>query len=135
MSILSNHTPECLVRAEVSCKIKDLESKEITNSKSFANKYGGQMSKENRDKKYKYLVTTRWYVETNEEFVAGAGETDEKILNLVQHRTNGKPSCKTCPTRSYEGYGILDYHYFMGDNKAVYMSTDKLKELSENNLS
>ena len=92
------------------------------------------MSKENSDKKYKYLVTTRWYVETNEELVAGAAETDEKILNLVQHRTNGKPSCKTCPTRSYEGYGILDYHYFMGDNKAVYMSTDKLKELSENNL-
>ena len=67
--------------------------------------------------------------------VAGAAETDEKILDLVQHRTNGKPSCKTCPTRSYEGYSILDYHYFMGDNKAVYMSTDKLKELSENNLS
>ena len=39
MSILSNHTPECLVRAEVSCKIKDLESKEITNSKLFANKF------------------------------------------------------------------------------------------------
>ena len=60
------------------------------------------MSKENSDKKYKYLVTTRWYVETNEELVAGAAETDEKILDLVQHRTNGKPSCKTCPTRSYE---------------------------------
>lgn len=39
MSILSNHTPECLVRAEVSCKIKDLESKEITNSKLFVNKF------------------------------------------------------------------------------------------------
>ena len=39
MSILSNHTPECLVRAEVSCKIKDLESKEITNSKLFADKF------------------------------------------------------------------------------------------------
>ena len=39
MSILSNHTPECLVRAEVSCKIKDLESKEITDSKLFANKF------------------------------------------------------------------------------------------------
>jgi len=39
MSILSNHTPECLVRAEVSCIIKDLESKEITDSKLFANKF------------------------------------------------------------------------------------------------
>ena len=93
------------------------------------------MSKEKNDKKYKYLVTMRWYVETNEELVAGAAETDEKILNLVQHRTNGKPVCKTCPTRHFEGYGILDYHYFMGDKKEVYMSTDKLRELSENNLS
>ena len=93
------------------------------------------MSKEKNDKKYKYLVTMRWYVETNEELVAGAAETDEKILDLVQHRTNGKPVCKTCPTRHFEGYGILDYHYFTGDKKEVYMSTDKLKELSEDNLS
>ena len=28
------------------------------------------MSKEKNDKKYKYLVTMRWYVETNEELVA-----------------------------------------------------------------
>ncbi len=39
MSILSNHTPECLVRAEVNCKIKNLQSKEITNSKLFASKF------------------------------------------------------------------------------------------------
>ena len=31
-------------------------------------------------KKYKYLVTMRWYVETDEELVAGATETDEKLL-------------------------------------------------------
>lgn len=89
----------------------------------------------NEEKKYKYLVTMRWYVETNEELVAGAADTDKKILDLVQHRTNGKPVCETCPTKNFEGYGILDYHYFMGDNKKVYMSTDKLKELSENNIS
>jgi len=33
-----------------------------------------------------------------------------------------------CPTKNIEGYGILDYHYFMGDNKTVYMSTDKIKD-------
>ena len=53
-------------------------------------------------------------------------ETDKKLLNLVQHRTDGKPTCKSCPTRHYEGYGILDYHHFMGDNKEVYMSSDKI---------
>ena len=58
------------------------------------------MSKENNDKKYKYLVTTRWYVETNEELVAGAAETDEKILNLVQHRTNGKPVMQDMPYKT-----------------------------------
>ena len=76
------------------------------------------MSKKDKEsKKYKYLITMRWYV-----------ETDEKLLNLVQHRTDGKPVCKSCPTRNYEGYGILDYHHFMGDNKEVYMSSDKIVE-------
>ena len=32
-------------------------------------------------KKYKYLVTMRWYVETDEELVAGATETDEKLFS------------------------------------------------------
>ena len=31
----------------------------------------------NESKKYKYLVTMRWYVETDESLVAGAAETDE----------------------------------------------------------
>ena len=78
-------------------------------------------------KKYKYLVTMRWYVETDEELVAGATETDEKLLDLVRHRSNGEPCASDCPTRNNEGYGILDYHYFMGDNKDTYMSTDKIK--------
>ena len=85
------------------------------------------MNKKSKEsKKYKYLVTMRWYVETDEQLVAGASETDKKLLNLVQHRTDGKPTCKSCPTRHYEGYGILDYHHFMGDNKEVYMSSDKI---------
>lgn len=39
MSILSNYVPQCLVRAEVSCKIEDLKSKDIPNPKAFAEKF------------------------------------------------------------------------------------------------
>ena len=79
-------------------------------------------------KKFKYLVTMRWYIETDEELVAGAQETDEKLLDIVRHRKNGTRSCSTCPTRNHEGYGILDYHYFMGEKKPVYMSTERITE-------
>ena len=43
----------------------------------------------NESKKYKYLVTMRWYVETEEDLVAGSAEADEKLLNLVRHRSTG----------------------------------------------
>ena len=79
-------------------------------------------------KKYQYMVTMRWYVETDEELVAGAADTDEKLLEIVRHRKDGSKSCSTCPTRNHEGYGILDYHYFMGDKKPVYMSTEMIKK-------
>lgn len=39
MSILSNYVPNCLVRAEVSCKISELQSKEIENPQEFAEKF------------------------------------------------------------------------------------------------
>lgn len=39
MSILSNYVPQCLVRAEVSCKIEDLKSKDIPNPEEFAAKF------------------------------------------------------------------------------------------------
>lgn len=39
MSILSNYIPECLVKAEVSCKIEDLKDKDIPNPKEFAEKF------------------------------------------------------------------------------------------------
>ncbi len=39
MSILSNYVPQCLVRAEVSCKIEDLKSKDIPNPEEFAEKF------------------------------------------------------------------------------------------------
>lgn len=38
MSILSNYVPECLVRAEVSCKVEDLAEKDI-NPHTFAEKF------------------------------------------------------------------------------------------------
>ena len=39
MSILSNYVPNCIVRAEVSCKIEDLAEKKIKNPQEFAEKF------------------------------------------------------------------------------------------------
>ena len=39
MSILSNYVPDCVVKAEVSCKIEDLKSKDIPNPELFAKKF------------------------------------------------------------------------------------------------
>jgi len=39
MSILSNYVPNCIVRAEVSCKIDDLRDREIENPQEFAEKF------------------------------------------------------------------------------------------------
>jgi len=78
-------------------------------------------------KMYRYLVTLRWYIETDEELVAGDPESDKTILEILRHRTDGSRSCKTCPTRHHQGYAILPHHDFMG-NKPVYMSTEGIKE-------
>ncbi|MFV0564406.1 MAG: hydroxymethylglutaryl-CoA reductase, degradative [Flavobacteriaceae bacterium] len=39
MSILSNYVPECLVRAEVSCKVDDLTENNSISAQEFANKF------------------------------------------------------------------------------------------------
>lgn len=39
MSILSNYVPNCIVRAEVSCKVQDLAEKKIENPQEFAEKF------------------------------------------------------------------------------------------------
>jgi len=39
MSILSNYVPECLVRAEVRCKLDELKNNEIEEPKKFAKKF------------------------------------------------------------------------------------------------
>jgi hypothetical protein len=85
------------------------------------------MSKEKERKSYRYLVTLRWYVETDEVLVAGGDETDNKILDIVRHRTNGTTSCSTCPTRNQQGYAVLPHHDFMGE-KPVYMTAQQIKE-------
>ncbi len=87
------------------------------------------MSENNtEDQKYKYMITMRWYLETDENLVAGAEETDQKLLELLRHKEDGRESCTQCPTRNNEGYSILDYHYFMGEKKPVYMSVDKVND-------
>ncbi len=82
----------------------------------------------NKDNRFKYMITMRWYVETDEDLVAGSQESDDKLLELLRHREDGSSSCSTCPTRNNEGYAILNYHYFMGEKKPVYMSVDKVKK-------
>lgn len=39
MSILSNYVPNCIVRAEVSCKVEELAEKKIENPREFAEKF------------------------------------------------------------------------------------------------
>nr|WP_304529097.1 hydroxymethylglutaryl-CoA reductase, degradative [Gaetbulibacter sp. 4G1] len=39
MSILSNYVPDCLVRAEVSCKIEDLSDNDLISGEDFATKF------------------------------------------------------------------------------------------------
>ena len=39
MSILSNYVPNCIVRAEVSCKVEELTEKKIENPQEFAEKF------------------------------------------------------------------------------------------------
>lgn len=39
MSILSNYVPNCIVKAEVSCKVEDLADKNIPNPQDFADKF------------------------------------------------------------------------------------------------
>ncbi len=78
----------------------------------------------------RYMITMRWYVETDEELVSGSQKANKKIQEILQHKKDGRPACTSCPTRNHEGVGILDYHYFMGD-KPVYMSVDKINQQNE----
>ena len=79
-----------------------------------------------------YLVTMRWYVETDEAFEAETAgltleEKENKILDLVRHRSDGSPSCKTCPTQFNENFVVLDWHDYF-EKKNIYISTKKIKD-------
>ena len=50
MSILSNYTPNCKVKAEVECEINDLIDKEIKDSSLFANKFKTAIEIAEKDK-------------------------------------------------------------------------------------
>lgn len=69
----------------------------------------------------KYLITLRWFVESEEEV------TDDKVLEILQHRKDGTPSCPNCPTRNAHGFAVLDHQDFM-ERKPVYISTKEIKE-------
>ncbi|NOZ74360.1 MAG: hypothetical protein GXO90_03140 [FCB group bacterium] len=69
----------------------------------------------------KYLITMRWFVESDEEL------TDEKVLELLQHKKSGKPSCDTCPTRYAHGFAVLDHEDFM-PGKPTYISTEEIQD-------
>mgnify|MGYP006052297831 FL=1 len=49
MSILSNYVPECLVRAEVRCKVDELKNKDIQDPKIFAQKFVDAIKIANND--------------------------------------------------------------------------------------
>lgn len=69
----------------------------------------------------KYLITLRWFVESEEDL------TDDRVLELLQHKNDGRKSCSSCPTRSAHGYAVLDHEAFM-DRKPTYISSREIVE-------
>ncbi|NIA18706.1 MAG: hypothetical protein GWO85_01260 [Simkaniaceae bacterium] len=68
----------------------------------------------------KYLITLRWFVESDEEI------TDEKVLEILQHKKDGLKACSSCPSRNAHGFAVLDHQAFM-DRKPTYISTEEIK--------
>ena len=80
----------------------------------------------------RYVVTMRWYVESDEQLeneIKGLGveEKNEKILDIIRHRKNGSSCCETCPTRNNESHIVLDWKDFY-DKKPIYMSVDNIEK-------
>ena len=76
-----------------------------------------------------YVVTMRWYVESDEQLEKemkdlNLEDKNEKIINILQHRENGTGCCGICPTRSSESSVVLDWKDFY-DKKPIYMSIEK----------
>ena len=82
-----------------------------------------------------YVVTMRWYVESDEQLEKemkdlNLEDKNEKILNILQHRENGTECCGICPTRSNESSVVLDWKDFY-DKKPIYMSVEKTKSITD----
>lgn len=73
----------------------------------------------------KYLITLRWFVESEEDL------TDDKVLEILQHKKTGKDACGECPTRHAHGYAVLDHQAFM-DRKPTYITTEEIKAFKDN---
>ena len=82
-----------------------------------------------------YVVTMRWYVESNEQFEGeleslNLEDKNKKILDILRHRENGTECCGSCPLNSNESSVVLDWKNFYG-KKPIYMSVDKIKKSKE----
>jgi len=80
----------------------------------------------------RYVVTMRWYVESDEQLEKemkdlSIDDKNEKILDILRHRTNGSASCSSCPTRNNESEVILDWKDFY-DKKPIYMSVENVEK-------
>ena len=82
-----------------------------------------------------YVVTMRWYVESDDLFEKeteelNTKEKNKKIINILKHRENGTKCCQNCPTHKSESSVVLDWKDFY-EKKPIYMSIDKLNIGSE----
>jgi len=94
----------------IECFVKEVEIQSEINGKFYRS-----------DKMKKYLITMRWFVESDEEL------TDDGVLKLLQHKHDGRESCSSCPTRKPHGFAVLDHESFM-DRKPTYISTEQIIE-------
>ena len=79
----------------------------------------------------RYVVTMRWYIESDEQMEdeiknLSLKDKNEKILNILRRRTNGSECCSSCPTQNNESEVILDWKDFY-DKKPIYMSIKNIK--------
>ncbi len=80
----------------------------------------------------KYVVTMRWYVETNDNFEKelteiSIEEKKKRIVELIRYKSNGEKCSDICATRNCESFVVLDWKDFY-DKKPIYISTKDIKE-------
>ena len=72
----------------------------------------------------------RWYIESDNAIdkelkEISKDEKNEKILEILRHRSNGSKCCESCPTRNNESHVVLDWKDFY-DKKPIYMSVENI---------